>query len=109
MLFGYLRVNSIWKKITDLLKLNIKWEHVIIGIPIVNEIRSEIHFYNTVMSIIAYAIFKDNSHCKFTESCYESINLEEAVVRNLQFYCGIRSFKNENQYHRIVYLLNNMF
>ena len=109
MLFDCLRVNSIWKKISDLLKFNIKWENVIIGIPIVNEIRSEILFYNTVMSITAYAIFKENSHCKFTESCYESINLEQAVVRNLQFYGEIRSCINENQYHRIVHLLNNMF
>ena len=108
MLFDCLRVNAIWKKISDLLNFNIKWEHVIIGMSTAIPTSAEKHFYNIVMSITAYAIFKENSHCKFTESCYESINLEHAVVRNLQFYGEIRSCVCEDQYHRFVSLLNNM-
>ena len=57
------------------------------------------------MFITAFAIFKENSYCKFTESCYESIDLEQAVVRNLQFYGEIRSCVDEDEGHRIVYLL----
>ena len=45
-----------------------------------------IMFYNLLFSTIAYAIFKENSRCKFAGIDYKNVDLKSAVIRNLLFY-----------------------
>ena len=42
--------------------------------------------YNFIISVIAYAIFKDNSKCKFNMLDYNNVNILSSVKDNLIYY-----------------------
>ena len=57
LLFSCKRINDIWKTVGTILKLDIKWCHIVLGLTenndlILNKAR------NNILTIIAYAIYK---------------------------------------------------
>ena len=85
MLYECKNVRKIWDKASHILKFEIKWKCIVIGMP-KYKCSTLTMFYNLLFSIIAYAIFKENSHCKFAGIDYNSVDLKNAVIRNLLFY-----------------------
>ena len=85
MLYECKNVQKILDKASHILKFEIKWKCIVIGMP-KYKCSTLTMFYNLLFSIIAYAIFKENSHCKFAGIDYNSVDLKNAVIRNLLFY-----------------------
>ena len=49
------------------------------------------------MAIVAYAIFKENSHCKFEAKSFNSVDIKRKIVDNLIFYRKIMEQVNGNK------------
>ena len=52
----HVRIQYVWKTLSVVLSFNIKWKHVILGFYF--EQNSKICFPNTVISFLAFKIFK---------------------------------------------------
>lgn len=62
MIFDCILVENIWKKVSDILKVNIDWKHLVLGF-IYNGNQSSVVLNNEV-SFIACKIFKSKMKCK---------------------------------------------
>ena len=67
MLFICPRTQRIWHKMSLLFKINITWKHIVCGFPKYTA-TVNIRCINTIISIIAYSIFKINSQCKYEQT-----------------------------------------
>ena len=92
MLYSCERIMKMWEKISIVLSFNVSWKHLVCGF-ILRENSNKIIFYNLVLSIIIYAIFKQNSKCKIN-------NLRKVVLKNTKH----KLFSN-NIYDNIVKIL----
>ena len=50
---------------------------------------------NYILIIIAYAIFKENSRCKFDMKSYKDSNLSNIVKENLKYYDMLLQHKGD--------------
>ena len=92
MLFECGRVKNLWIKVSQILLYCIKWKDIVIGVPDYNCTSSKINFYNIIITIVTYAIFKENSHCKFNDTSYVNVDLKHAILRNVLFYGNANYF-----------------
>ena len=76
------------------LKCNISWKNIVSGFP-KYEISNKIVCLN-IISIVSYAIFKDNSNCKFNNLSFKEVNIKLIVKYNLIFYQDIISGSKDN-------------
>ena len=100
MLFECEKVKQLWIVISQILLYSIKWKDIVIGIPDYNCRSEKINFYNIIISVVAYAIFKENSHSKFNETSYANINLKHAILRNVLFYGNVNFFLAKGNYYK---------
>ena len=84
MLYSCERIMKMWEKISIVLSFNVSWKHLVCGF-ILRENSNKIRFYNFVLSIIMYAIFKQNSKCKINNLRYENVNIHKAVRSELVY------------------------
>lgn len=88
MLFNCLKIRPIWEEMCDILDFEITWEHIVIGR---NGSEENVFINNFLLSVVAYAIFKENSHCKFSEKNYAQVDISSAILRNINFYKALLS------------------
>ena len=87
MLFDCYRVQDIWVNMSNSLKIELSWKNIVCGFPKYSMCTSKkINVINVIISVIAYAIFKENSYCKFEHKNYSNVNLCERVKQNLVYY-----------------------
>ena len=79
MLYDCKHIVSIWKDISTVLKCNIVWKNIVCGWPQYS-LSNKIECLNLVISIVASAIYKENSRCKFNQIPYRKDN----VIRNIK-------------------------
>ena len=84
MLYECIRIRNIWKLISDTLKCNITWKNVVCGWP-AYEHTPKIKTYNVILSIVAMAMFKANSHCKFENKNYGNIDMRHKIIEYLMY------------------------
>ena len=85
MLYDCVRINSLWKIISNYFKIQIRWKHIVCGFPSYEK-GATINAYNFMISVISYAIFKENSKCKFNNLDYNNVNISASVKENLIYY-----------------------
>ena len=85
MLYDCKRVQNIWKNVSSILRVNVTWKNVVCGFINV-DITPKIRCLNYIFSIIVYAIFKENSYCKFNNTSYGNSNLRAYVKQNIIYY-----------------------
>jgi hypothetical protein len=95
MLYDCPQVNSIWKLISHPLNCDVSWKNIVCGFLMNNKSR-KITALNFVIVVVAYTIFKENSHCKFNELPYACVNLNVKVKQNLMYYKCIMEGIHEN-------------
>ena len=83
MLYNCNRVKQIWYAIADVLKIDIKWKNIVCGFPKYEQCTATLSTINYILSIVAYSIFKENSHTKFEEKAYYMVNLANKIKTNL--------------------------
>ena len=88
MLFSCKRVKAIWLKISDKLHMDVRWKHLVCGF-IKRHDSTKIQFYNLILTLIMYAIFRKNSKSKFEKRSYLNINLNIEVKTYLIYYKNI--------------------
>ena len=85
MLLECIRVQDIWTRIAPILQMNIRWKTLICGF-IMRDLTPKLEFYNLILTLVMYAIFRQNSKCKFEKTSYMSLNLKLEVKKYLQYY-----------------------
>lgn len=89
MLFECNRIYNIWNQLSESLEINIEWKQIVTGL-FDEELESEqVTFINLLISTVIYTIFKHNSHCKFKDENYASVNILSAIKYNLVFYGNV--------------------
>ena len=86
LLFDCRKVKVIWQKIGDVMKLDIKWKHILLGFSIENKIGK---IRNIIITIICKAIHSNWSrHCE-NNRILEKTNIKAIVAYKLKFYSKI--------------------
>ena len=84
MLFECKEVKFIWKSVSCVLNVNVKWKNIVCGL-LASEDNKNVLFINYVLSVVAYAIFKFKNKEKW--NCKENqCTLDQFIVKNLMFY-----------------------
>ena len=96
MLYGCPSINRIWKEFSVKLKCNITWKNIVCGWPSSTP-SSKINCLNMILAVVTYAIFKENSYCKFNNCVYTHNNIERKIKENLLYYDVIMKQTTKNQ------------
>ena len=88
MLFDCKRINDIWNLISNVTKTNISWKEIVCGF-INYDVTDKIVCLNIISSLIAFSIFKVNSHCKFNDVPFANINVRNVLKENLSYYVQV--------------------
>ena len=86
MLYNCTRIKKIWCVIANVLKIDIKWKNIVCGFPKYEQSTGSLAAINYILSIVAYAIFKENSYTKFQKKPYNEVNIAIKVKMNLISY-----------------------
>ena len=92
MLYDCDRINQIWRTISSSIKCNIEWKTIVCGFPGYSASK-KLFSINFVISVIAYAIFKENSYCKFNDKVYANVKLKQRFKENMIYYKNIVEYK----------------
>ena len=84
MLYSCNKITSIWEKVSLVLKMNIKWKNIVCGLPS-SENSKNVCFFNFVISIVAYSIFKHNNLFK-RKKIKLNQKVEIMIMRDLLMY-----------------------
>ncbi len=57
MLYNCSRVNNLWEKVSNVLKCNIKWKHIVCGWPMLDCTNQKIRVLKIIITIVTYSIF----------------------------------------------------
>ena len=90
MLYECPRVNEIWNCISQVLNVNITWKQIICGFPGYED-NVRINMINCIITVVAYAIFKQNSISNFEQLDYSKCRLDLKVKGELNWYSGLLS------------------
>ena len=85
MLYDCNRIKLIWRSMSEVLRFDIRWKHIICGF-VGNDLSSKIRCFNMIISILTYGIFKQNSRCKFDRSSYKDVNLKIDIKHSFILY-----------------------
>ena len=102
MLFSCNRIRNIWKLVSDVLKVNIGWKQIICGYPNHRD-NPKICAINYIITIIAYAIFKQNSISKFENTDYRKINMLSKVKCEIRWYTSLLGNVDRKVVNNITY------
>ena len=79
------RVEGIWKDIGSALKMKLSYKHIILGLD-----QENVHFVNsarnTIISIVAYAIYCTWVKCEDSKQSYRFIKLKQSIKNYLNNY-----------------------
>ena len=85
MLYKCSRIKCLWSKISRVLGINVSWKTLVCGF-IKRELTEKLKFYNLVLTLIMYGIFKQNSRCKFEKQSYANVNVSYEVKLYLAYF-----------------------
>lgn len=102
LIFECENVSEIWNALNVYLKIDIKWKHVLLGF--FSEQNRKIVSLNTLISYVAYRIYKYKMYCRIhslEETNYNILNHVKAstvfyasVLKSLNSYADYRIFHN---------------
>ena len=84
LIFNCKRIQTVWKTVSHCLKMNVKFKNIVCGLLASDDSRN-VKFLNSVISIVAYSIFKFNNREKWNNR-NNNCTLEEFIVRNIMFF-----------------------
>ena len=96
LLFECPHIRSIWAQLSSKLGFNITWKQIVCGWPDYN-ISNKIKCMNMIVSIIAYAIFKENSYCKYNKKQYTIENIKRSIKENMVYFRVILSLSDKDK------------
>ena len=64
--------------------MNITWKVLVCGF-IQRDCTKKLEFYNLILSLVMYSIFKQNSKCKFENISYKDSNIKQKVKLDLGY------------------------
>ncbi len=105
MLYECSHVSQIWLKISNILDFNVKWKTIVCGY-IEYTVTDKIFAHNFILSIIAFAIFKENSNCKFYKKVLRTENIIASIKKYLSSYFMI--VRNLDM-KILLFYINNVF
>ena len=107
MLFECNRVKIIWNIISYVLKIDISWKNIVCGFPkyITNK---KTVLMNYIFTIVSYAIFKENSYCKFNDKRYEHVDMKQRIKQNLLYYKNILAKSVTDSYRLLDDCINHL-
>lgn len=68
LIFDCDNVKQVWHNLNNALKFIVKWKHVVIGFYV--ETNPKVLFYNTIISYIAFKIYKFKMGCRIKNECH---------------------------------------
>ena len=83
LLYDCEKINNIWKKVSTILNVNIKWKILVIGLM---EISKRNSMYNVVLTIICKAIFEQWAKNSEEDEKLKNINYLHGIVIRLNVY-----------------------
>jgi len=93
MLYECAKVKNIWEKLGLVLRVDVKWKHIVIGYFMDQNINTR--NVNMICCYVAYSIFKANNHCKWNLLSYNECDVKERVLNDLQHFMKMQAyFKN---------------
>ena len=84
MLFECMFIKNMWNRISNIVKVDIKWKHIVTGFY--NLDNKKAILYNYLVSIVAYTVFKENIHAKDCGNEAKDIELSDKIKGNIMFY-----------------------
>lgn len=81
LIFDCDNVKQVWHNLNNALKFIVKWKHVVIGFYV--ETNPEVLFYNTIISYIAFKIYKFKMGCRIKNECQDGLKLKQFVKNSL--------------------------
>ena len=91
LIFACSRVNEIWCSVSNIMKININWSHIVLGCREENE-NCINKCRNNIITIIAYAIYASWVKCEDSKDSYKNVNIRLKVNMYLTFY--LKVYKN---------------
>jgi len=104
LLFECKRIKALWEKVGRILKINIAWKHIVIG---VNDTNTNSQIINMCISIVAYSINCLWIKCSMSNTPYENVKMMEHIESSLLFYS--RVLKNTKAHNKIGEILLHLF
>ena len=100
LLFSCRRVQNIWQTVGQILKLNITWQCIILGLEdqYANKLNTA---RNIIITIITYSIYVSWLRCENSKHCYKYINLIKSIKYYQQLYLKIfEKFLQSREWYR---------
>ena len=94
MLFYCKNIENVWKIISEVLKVNVKWKNVVCGLPS-SENSKNLRFINVVITIVSYSIFKSSNKCRWSNQT-KNEKIEQTISKDILFYKLIFKTKGNN-------------
>ena len=88
MIYECDRVKMLWKLIAETIKCNIMLKTIICGWP-TYDISRKLNCFNVIISVVANAIFRMNSKCKFESLNYSNVDLKGIITKSLLYQKSI--------------------
>ena len=87
LLYDCIHVQFVWKMLSLVLSFNVQLKHVILGYDF--EQNSKVCFLNTVISILAFKIYKYKMYCRLQNKVEQESMLVSYIKNNLINNCAI--------------------
>ena len=108
MLFHCKYIINVWKIISDVIKVNVKWKNIVCGMPS-SENSKNLRFINLVITIVSYSIFKSSNKSRWCNQM-QNEKIEQTIVKDILFYKLIFKTKGNNIFEdvRIQFVIDRL-
>ena len=103
MLFECTRVKNIWKRVGEILKVDISWHHIVLGLDEVNTKQINVT-RNNIITIITYSIYALWVKYGETKESFKHLNITKNVHNYLHYYVKIfQNFSKKEEWFTLFY------
>ncbi|XP_062574193.1 uncharacterized protein LOC134236030 [Saccostrea cucullata] len=82
LIFDCDNVKGVWQKLNIVMNYDVQWKHIVVGFYL--ETNSRIRFYNTIISYLAYKIYKFKMKSRIENIIQEKFMLEKSIRYSLE-------------------------
>ena len=86
MLFECDRVKNVWKRVGEILKLDISWHHIVLGLDEINAKQINVT-RNNIITIITYSIYALWVKCGETKESFKYLNITKKCAQLSALLC----------------------
>ena len=86
ILFECDRVKNIWKRVGEILKLDISWHHIVLGLDEINAKQINVT-RNNIITIITYSIYALWVKCGETKESFKYLNITKKCAQLSALLC----------------------